>query len=250
MARSTGSRRNGCRQPASFSASRTSSRRTRASSRSRASAFEVAEGEVHALVGENGAGKSTLMAVAAGSTLPDQGIVEIGGRADGRSPRRPPHRRSAWRSSTSTSRSSRTSRSPRTWSSRCRAGAGRRSSRAGPGRARKLAVVGAEIDPVGARQRAEHRPIASCSRSPRRSRSSSKVLVLDEPTESLTQRRERRGSSSRSAPSRERGTAVVYISHRLPEVQAHRRPDHRAARRRDARHASRPRRLRGRDPAR
>src|SRR5436305_1563054 len=42
--------------------------------------FEVAEGEVHALVGENGAGKSTLMAVAAGSTLPDSGSVEIGGR--------------------------------------------------------------------------------------------------------------------------------------------------------------------------
>src|SRR5438445_6395641 len=42
--------------------------------------FEVAEGEVHAFVGENGAGKSTLMAVAAGSTLPDSGSVEIGGR--------------------------------------------------------------------------------------------------------------------------------------------------------------------------
>src|SRR5664279_2063960 len=42
--------------------------------------FEVTEGEVHALVGENGAGKSTLMAVAAGSTLPDSGGVEIGGR--------------------------------------------------------------------------------------------------------------------------------------------------------------------------
>ncbi len=31
-------------------------------------------------MGENGAGKSTLMAVAAGSTLPDSGSVEIGGR--------------------------------------------------------------------------------------------------------------------------------------------------------------------------
>src|SRR5205807_4007918 len=41
--------------------------------------FEVLEGEVHALVGENGAGKSTLMAVAAGSTAPDSGQVEIGG---------------------------------------------------------------------------------------------------------------------------------------------------------------------------
>src|SRR2546430_9700765 len=55
--------------------------------------FEVAEGEVHALVGENGAGKSTLMAVAAGSTLPDSGSVEIGGRALTGAPPPPPPRR-------------------------------------------------------------------------------------------------------------------------------------------------------------
>jgi ribose transport system ATP-binding protein len=41
----------------------------------------VAGGEVHGLVGENGAGKSTLMAVAAGSLAPDSGEVWIGGRS-------------------------------------------------------------------------------------------------------------------------------------------------------------------------
>ncbi|BBU32515.1 hypothetical protein BTHE68_62490 (plasmid) [Burkholderia sp. THE68] len=41
--------------------------------------FEVAVGEVHGLVGENGAGKSTLMAVASGALVPEQGRVVING---------------------------------------------------------------------------------------------------------------------------------------------------------------------------
>ncbi|HMQ51342.1 MAG TPA: sugar ABC transporter ATP-binding protein [Anaerolineae bacterium] len=37
--------------------------------------FEVARGEIHALVGENGAGKSTLMKILTGAQLPDAGQI-------------------------------------------------------------------------------------------------------------------------------------------------------------------------------
>ncbi len=42
--------------------------------------LDVAAGQAHALVGENGAGKSTLMKVAAGIVQPDEGRVVFGGR--------------------------------------------------------------------------------------------------------------------------------------------------------------------------
>ena len=41
--------------------------------------FDVLPGEVHALLGENGAGKSTLMNVASGTTTPDSGTIVFDG---------------------------------------------------------------------------------------------------------------------------------------------------------------------------
>ncbi|QYC44279.1 Ribose import ATP-binding protein RbsA [Nonomuraea coxensis DSM 45129] len=43
--------------------------------------FELRRGEVHVLFGENGAGKSTLISIISGAQHPDGGTIEVGGRA-------------------------------------------------------------------------------------------------------------------------------------------------------------------------
>ncbi|MER5626778.1 sugar ABC transporter ATP-binding protein [Streptosporangium sp. NPDC002544] len=42
--------------------------------------FELRRGEVHVLFGENGAGKSTLISIISGAQHPDGGTIEVGGR--------------------------------------------------------------------------------------------------------------------------------------------------------------------------
>jgi ribose transport system ATP-binding protein len=178
--------------------------------------FEVLAGEVHALVGENGAGKSTLMAVAAGSTVPDSGTVEIGGLP-------------LETASPSVAQA---------------LGLGMvyqhlsiledltvaenlvlampKASRPGMSKAaawtrEQLARVGAELDPADriSDLSTAHRQLVEIAKA---LAMEAKILILDEPTESLTSAESERLFENLHAI-RDSGTAVVYISHRLPEVK-------------------------------
>jgi ribose transport system ATP-binding protein len=177
--------------------------------------FDVRAGEVHAIVGENGAGKSTLMGVACGAVTPDQGVVEIDGEV-----LRRPSPALARRLGIAVVYQHASVLDDLTVAENIlyASGPGHR-----PGR-RTTAWVREHLDAVGANARpgdrvsdltVAQRQLVEIARA---LASEAKVLVLDEPTESLTaaetellfeQIRELRG----------RGAGIVYISHRFGEVR-------------------------------
>jgi ribose transport system ATP-binding protein len=178
--------------------------------------LEIVEGEVHALLGENGAGKSTLMAIAAGALAPDNGTVDIGGVA--LSAAQPSLAQSLGISVVYQHTSVLDELTVAENLLYCVPAARRAGSKeSGRWVDEQLAAVGARFDKrtrvnqlsVAERQLVE---IAKALAS------QPKVLVLDEPTEVLTAV-ETEHLFAKIAEITARGTAVVYISHRLPEVR-------------------------------
>jgi len=191
--------------------------------------FAAGAGEVHAIVGENGAGKSTLMNILAGAFAPDAGTVELDGVAH--APKGPLAARDAGIAMVhqelslcphlTVAENILLGMEPTRFGLVDRKAVRERAERA----LAEVAPEGAESDertgihvdalvgdlPPSARQLVE---IARALAHP-----ACRVLVLDEPTSSLTARdTERLFAVIRRL--RESGRTVLYISHFLEEVLA------------------------------
>ncbi len=176
----------------------------------------VRRGEVHALVGENGAGKSTLMAVAAGALAPDSGTIEIGeGHLSTASPQR------ARDLGLGIVRQDPALLPDLTVAENMAVGVG--FGRVG-GLRRAVAWSQAQLDPwqmgIDARSRVadlsvEQRFVVEIAKA---LALEPEVLILDEPTEHLSLEEVQR-LFDRVRELAAAGTAVVYISHRIPEVK-------------------------------
>jgi rhamnose transport system ATP-binding protein len=180
--------------------------------------FDLARGEVHALVGENGAGKSTLIKIVTGALAPDSGSLLVSGRAVDRmdpalaralgiaaiyqQPALFPHLTvaeniaialeplTAWRRVD--------------WTARRRTAA------------ELLERVGASIDPDRVADTLSM-PEQQLLEIAKAVGAAARVLIMDEPTASLSGREVGRlfGVIERL---REENLGIVYISHRLEEI--------------------------------
>jgi ribose transport system ATP-binding protein len=181
--------------------------------------FKVAPGEVHALIGENGAGKSTLMKILSGVYPPDAGGIEIDGARF--TPENPHHAR------------------------RCRIAMIYQELNLAPHlTVEENILLGAEPATFGWLNRAKRRDIARRALAELHSENipleaiistlavaqkqiveiaraligQPKVLIMDEPTSSLTQV-DTDNLFRVIDQLRSRGVSVIYISHFLEECQ-------------------------------
>jgi ribose transport system ATP-binding protein len=179
--------------------------------------LDLARGEAHALVGENGAGKSTLVKIMTGAYRMDSGEIRLEGqRVDFRSPRDAQaagvvavHQEVHLLSHRSIAENILLGREPRRW--------GLVDWKATYEQAADvLARLGLQLDPrriVSTLDIANQQMVAIA----RGASMSSRVLVLDEPTSSLSDR-EVRVLYDLIARLKQAGTTIVYISHRFDEL--------------------------------
>jgi rhamnose transport system ATP-binding protein len=179
--------------------------------------FTVREGEAHALIGENGAGKSTLLKILAGILSPDGG----GMRWDG-GPLRPASPREALELGIGMVYQEMLSFPNLSVTANIFAGReitrlGRMDERAM--RARTVALLEELHLPVNPDARAEalpaaHRQLLQVARA---IAFDCRILVLDEPTTALTDA-EADHLFAVVRRLKARGTTILYVSHRIPEV--------------------------------
>ncbi len=182
--------------------------------------LEVGAGEVLALIGENGAGKSTLMKILSGAYRPDAGGIELDGRPF--VPENPLHARACgiemiYQELTlaphlSIEENILLGTEPARW------GWIHRSRRRALARAALEELHHADLPldaPAGTRSVAEQQIVEIARALVREPR----VLILDEPTSSLTQR-DAENLFAVIRRLRERGVSVIYISHFLEECRA------------------------------
>jgi rhamnose transport system ATP-binding protein len=182
--------------------------------------FAIEKASVHALVGENGAGKSTLVKILAGVTHPDDGQVVIEGQ---------PHRigdpQTAHRLGIVAMYQEPTVFPDLTVAENVFAGRQPRSSLHAVDWSSMRAEAAEILDELGADFGPET-PVLGLGVADRQLleiakalSSSARLLIMDEPTAALSPHEvERLFAIVRGL--RERGVAVIYISHRLEEVGA------------------------------
>ncbi|GMA15299.1 sugar ABC transporter ATP-binding protein (plasmid) [Deinococcus metallilatus] len=180
--------------------------------------FSVAPGEVHALLGENGAGKSTLMKILGGYLAPTRGEVRLSGQPAHFRDSRDAEARGIVLIHQEFNLAEDLTVAQNIFLGHERGGLLLNDAAMGRGAREALARLGVTLDPR-LRVRDLTVPQKQLVEIARALSRQARVLILDEPTATLTlQETERLFRLMRHL--REEGVTMLYISHKLDEVKA------------------------------